>query len=60
MVLAWCLYISDNIIIDTFFLLFIAISTKRSNLDPNFITGFTDGEGCFNLSIYKESRSKTG
>jgi hypothetical protein len=29
-------------------------------LNPWFITGFTDGEGCFTLSIVKDNRSKRG
>lgn len=29
-------------------------------LDPNYITGFTDGEGCFTVSISSNSRYKTG
>ena len=29
-------------------------------LNPDYITGFVDGEGCFSLSIYKEDRSLTG
>jgi len=28
-------------------------------LDPNFITGFTDGEGCFTLSITKSNQLKS-
>ena len=28
-------------------------------LDPNFITGFTDGEGCFTLSITKSNQVKS-
>lgn len=29
-------------------------------LNPDYITGFVDGEGCFSLSIFKEDRSLTG
>lgn len=29
-------------------------------LNPNYLTGFVDGEGCFSLSIFKEDRSLTG
>jgi hypothetical protein len=29
-------------------------------LNPEYITGFVDGEGCFSLSIFKEDRSLTG
>lgn len=36
-------------------------SSSRSNsLHPYFTTGFIDGEGCFNLSIYRDSRMNTG
>ena len=34
-------------------------STKTC-LDPWFLTGFTDGEGCFNITISKDSRQKIG
>jgi hypothetical protein len=29
-------------------------------LNPDYLTGFVDGEGCFSLSIFKEGRSLTG
>lgn len=29
-------------------------------LNPYYITGFTDGEGCFSLSLYQEKRTLTG
>lgn len=29
-------------------------------LHPYYITGFTDGEGCFSISIFKDSRMSTG
>jgi hypothetical protein len=29
-------------------------------LNPDYITGFVDGEGCFSLSIFKEDRNLTG
>lgn len=29
-------------------------------LNPDYITGFVDGEGCFSLSIFKDSRRITG
>ena len=38
-------------------------STKRidnTNLYPWFITGFTDGEGCFTLSVRKNSNLNCG
>jgi hypothetical protein len=28
--------------------------------NPFWLTGFTEGEGCFYISIYKSSRSKLG
>ena len=35
-------------------------STLKFPLDPNFITGFIDGEGSFVISIQKEPKNKTG
>ena len=29
-------------------------------LNPHYITGFVDGEGCFSISIFKDSRRLTG
>lgn len=29
-------------------------------LNPDYITGFADGEGCFTISIFKDSRMSTG
>jgi len=29
-------------------------------LNPDYITGFVDGEGCFSISIFKESKNITG
>ena len=29
-------------------------------MEPWFLTGFTDGEGCFNITIYKDNRQKIG
>lgn len=29
-------------------------------LNPHYLTGFVDGEGCFSLSIYKQSKNLTG
>ena len=31
-----------------------------SNLNPWFLTGFTDGEGCFRVRISKRNERKTG
>jgi hypothetical protein len=32
----------------------------NGQLNPCFVTGFTDAEGCFHLSINKDSRHKIG
>ena len=32
----------------------------KINLDPNWVTGFTDGEGSFIISVRKNSKSKSG
>jgi hypothetical protein len=29
-------------------------------LNPYYLTGFVDGEGCFSLSIFKDDRNLTG
>ena len=33
---------------------------KKNNLDPSYITGFTDGEGCFLINIRKKKNFKSG
>jgi hypothetical protein len=33
---------------------------KLIKLDPWFITGFTDAEGCFTLSIVRNNKMKAG
>jgi hypothetical protein len=35
-------------------------SHKLPSLDPWFITGLVDAEGCFRTSIIKDTRTKTG
>ena len=30
--------------------------TRRSQLDPSWIVGFVDGEGCFSVSIHRNKR----
>lgn len=38
-----------------------AKTTKNiSSLNPYFVTGFTDAEGCFSVNIWRDSQSKTG
>lgn len=46
-------YISDNI-----FYCLIAISSKK--LDPYFVTGFVDAEGCFFVPVRKRKDFKNG
>jgi hypothetical protein len=36
------------------------LSTLESKLDPSYVTGFTDGEGSFILTIIKDKKYKTG
>ena len=33
---------------------------QQGRLDPWYIAGFTDGEGCFSISIFKNSTTKLG
>jgi hypothetical protein len=35
-------------------------NTSLSTLNPNYVTGFTDGEGCFLVVISPDSKFKTG
>lgn len=35
-------------------------NTNNNKLHPQFITGFTDAEGCFMISIIKDNRQKVG
>ena len=40
---------------------YYSINSKTTNtINPYYVTGFTDGEGCFSISIYKDSRMLTG
>jgi hypothetical protein len=34
-------------------------STNGSPLNPNFVTGFTDAEGSFTISIYSDNKAST-
>lgn len=36
------------------------IAPAKNNLVGNYITGFSDGESTFHISIYKNSKYKTG
>lgn len=38
----------------------LRIDPKPSKLSPWFVTGFTDAEGCFSISIYKDSTRPLG
>jgi len=33
---------------------------NRASIEPWFITGFTDGEGCFSISVYTDNGYKIG
>ncbi len=37
-----------------------SLITPKIKLNPYFITGFVDGEGCFSVMILKNPRTKTG
>jgi hypothetical protein len=37
-----------------------SFNTSVSTLNPNYVTGFTDGEGCFLVGISPDSKYKTG
>lgn len=37
-----------------------ALAKQNMTMDPSWITGFTDGEGCFSISINFRSKLKTG
>lgn len=39
---------------------FSICNNKTNKLNPYFVTGFADGEGCFAINIYKDPRRKTG
>jgi hypothetical protein len=36
-----------------------APDSRKSELHPYYITGFTDGDGCFYLGVEKDSRGET-
>jgi hypothetical protein len=36
------------------------LSCKTQNLDPNFVTGFTDAKGCFSIGVYTSNKYQTG
>jgi len=39
---------------------FLHTSVTFKPLEPWFVTGFTDGEGCFWINVYKDDTYKTG
>lgn len=39
---------------------FYSLSTFSRTLDPQFLTGFVDAEGCFLIDIYRDETCKTG
>jgi hypothetical protein len=34
-------------------------NTNNNKLNPNWVTGFVDAEGCFHVSIYRDKKKKT-
>jgi hypothetical protein len=38
----------------------VSQSQKKINLNPNFVTGFADGESSFIILILREPKNKTG
>src|SRR5580704_17069031 len=38
----------------------IRADNQQGRLDPGWIVGFVDGEGCFSISIFKNVTSKSG
>jgi hypothetical protein len=38
----------------------IRADNQQGRLDPQWIVGFVDGEGCFSVSIFKNLTSKSG
>ena len=36
------------------------LEESKSILNPWFVTGFTDGDGCFTISLTKDSKYSTG
>lgn len=39
---------------------YFSSESLNNKLHPWFITGFTDGEGCFSISVIKDNKSKSG
>ena len=38
----------------------MAADNQQERLDPNWVAGFVDGEGCFHVSINKQPKMSTG
>lgn len=53
---------NQNLILKINYSIYISTTTieNYNNLNPWWVTGFTDAEGCFGLYIYKQSNYKTG
>nr|YP_010835458.1 hypothetical protein QLP32_mgp32 [Perenniporia fraxinea]WFS78691.1 hypothetical protein [Perenniporia fraxinea] len=41
-------------------LYYSTVRAITTNINPNFVSGFTDAEGCFGISIYKNKKLNTG
>jgi hypothetical protein len=46
--------------LNRFFSTFICNDLLQKQLNPSFVTGLTDGEGCFTTSLYKNNKLTTG
>ena len=38
----------------------LALVDSQIKLNPNWVTGFIDGEGCFSISVRRRLKSKLG
>ena len=53
-------YAAGKVNFKTFIKLYSSLTLKDSSLHPEWITGFTDGEGSFGIKIYKAKGYKLG
>jgi intein-encoded DNA endonuclease-like protein len=58
--LNWVLFFSTKQSLNIFSMLQLVSNQIQEKLHPYFITGFSDAEGCFHISIYNNSRSTIG
>jgi len=53
-------YLPKKSILDSLSKRLLSMKTSNKGIDPKFVTGFVDGEGCFTLTISKEKDYKCG